>query len=239
MYFDGEMHVMKQGRMMILLLEDDAAAARHVMSGMTEIGHDVRWVENGSTALDELLSTAFDVAIIDRMVPGLDGLSLVRQLRATGCSTPVLMLTALGGVEHRVEGLNEGADDYLAKPYTFSELCARVNALGRRPAIFQDNSILKAGAIEMNMLRREVRRDGRMIELQPREFRLLEQLVRNADRVVTRTMLLETVWKFDFDPRTSVVETLVSRLRAKLNEGFADDAVLTVRGAGYTIRSHD
>lgn len=228
---------MEQQPMLILLLEDDDTAARHVIDGLEGLGHGVAWTRSGIRALEMMLSAAYDLAVIDRMVPDLDGLSLVSRARAAGCATPVLMLTALGGVEDRVEGLNKGADDYLAKPYSFAELAARVHALSRRPAIINDQSVVRAGDIEMNFLRREVRRAGRPIELQPREFRLLEQLVRNADRVVTRTMLLEAVWKFDFDPRTSVVETLMSRLRAKLNEGFADDAIQTVRGSGYMIRN--
>lgn len=219
--------------MRILLLEDDCQAAEHILVGMAALGHDVRWAQAGDDALALLLAEAFDVAIVDRMVPALDGLSVVRRIRAAGCATPVLMLTALGGLEDRVEGLEGGADDYLAKPYAFTELVARINALARRPR--PDASRLRAGGIEMNLLRREVRREGRKIDLQPREFRLLEQLLRNADRVVTKTMLLESVWDFDFDPRTSVVETQMSRLRAKLNEGFARDAIQTLRGTGYMI----
>lgn len=224
--------------MKILLLEDDAEAARHIIDGMSGLGHDVHWFSAGGEAARELLVGKYDVAIIDRMVPGLDGLSLVRVVRAAGCETPVLMLTALGGLEDRVEGINEGADDYLAKPHAFSELSARVHALARRPAATLATKTLAVGAIEMNLLRREVTREGRPIDLQPREFLLLEQLLRHADRVVTKSMLLETVWNFDFDPRTSVVETLISRLRAKLNQGFASDAIQTVRGAGYMIRTH-
>lgn len=223
----------------ILLLEDDAQAAEHILRGMSELGHDVVWFAEGRGAATCLLSRPFDVAIVDRMVPGLDGLSLVREIREAGCDTAVLMLTALGGVEDRVEGLTGGADDYLTKPYAFSELAARVQALARRPSARIAESKLCAGGIELNLLRREARRNGRLIDLQPREFRLLEQLVRNADRVVTKTMLLERIWKFDFDPRTSVVETLVSRLRAKINGEGEDDAIQTVRGSGYMIRADD
>lgn len=223
--------------MNILLLEDDVAAAQHIIQGMTELGHDVRWVETGDAAAAALRARIFDVAIIDRMVPGLDGLAVVASARASGCETPVLMLTALGGLEDRVEGLDSGADDYLAKPYAFVELAARVHALARRPPATQNVSTLSVAGIDMNLLRREVRRDGRPVDLQPREFRLLEHLLRNADRVVTKTMLLESVWRFDFDPKTSVVETLVSRLRAKLNEGHAEDAIKTIRGSGYMIRA--
>lgn len=225
--------------MNVLLLEDDAAAAAHIERGLGELGHRVRWTANGLDAQAEITAQGFDVAIIDRMVPGLDGLSLVRRIRDGGAHLPVLMLTALGGVEDRVEGLNSGADDYLAKPFAFTELVARLNALARRPPATVEITTLAARDIEMNLLRRDVRRGGRTIALQPREFRLLEQLLRHADRVVTKTMLLESVWDFDFDPRTNVVETQMSRLRAKLNEGFADDAIQTVRSAGYMIRTDD
>ncbi len=223
--------------MNILLLEDDREAAAHILKGLGELGHMVRWTGTGEGAYAEIYDRTFDVAILDRMVPGLDGLSLVRQLRAEGQSLPVLMLTALTGVEDRVEGLDGGADDYLAKPFAFVELAARLNALARRPQATADVTMLRAQDIEMNLLRREVTRGGRSIDLQPREFRLLEQLLRHSDRVVTKTMLLESVWDFDFDPRTNVVETQVSRLRTKLNVAFPVDAIQTVRGAGYMIRS--
>jgi two-component system, OmpR family, response regulator len=222
----------------ILLLEDDATAAAHIRRGLGELGHQVQWLTNGLAARDAFSDDHFDVAIIDRMVPGLDGLSLVRQIRAAGHSVPVLMLTAIDGVEDRVAGLDGGADDYLAKPYAFSELVARLNALARRPQAVTEIISLHAQDIEMNLLRREVHRAGRPVDLQPREFRLLEQLLRNSDRIVTKTMLLERVWDFDFDPRTNVVETQISRLRTKLNEGFEIDAIQTVRGAGYMIRSN-
>lgn len=227
----------RPAEMRILLLEDDPTAAQHIIAGMSDAGHDVHWLTMGDKAAHALLLEHYDVAIIDRMVPGMDGLSLVRIVRAAGCETPVLMLTALGGLEDRVAGINEGADDYLAKPYAFVELLARVHALGRRPAATAAAKTLAAGGIEINLLRREVTREGHAIDLQPREFLLLEQLLRHADRVVTKSMLLEHVWKFNFDPRTSVVETLVSRLRVKLNEGFDRDAIQTIRGAGYMIRA--
>ena len=223
--------------MHILLLEDDATAAGHIQRGLAELGHGVRWCRDGHDAHAQIEARQFDVAIIDRMVPGLDGLSLVRRLRAEGSAMPVLMLTALGGLEDRVAGLDGGADDYLAKPFAFVELVARLNALARRPQATAEVATLRAQDIEMNLLRREVRRSGRVIDLQPREFRLLEHLLRHSDRIVTKTMLLESVWNFDFDPRTNVVETQVSRLRTKLNEGFAVDAIQTVRGSGYIIRS--
>jgi two-component system OmpR family response regulator len=170
------------------------------------------------------------------MLPGLDGLSLIKALRAAGNMTPALMLTALGGIADRVEGLEEGADDYLVKPFAFSELAARVHALGRRPTAQTEASLLAIGGIELDLHRRVVTRDGRRIVLQPREFALLAELMRNPHRVMTRTMLLERVWDFDFDPKTNIVETHLSRLRSKLNAGFADDAIETVRGAGYMVR---
>lgn len=225
--------------MKVLLLEDDRIAGEHIFRGLSELGHFVRWVQGGGAALDEFDVHSFDIAILDRMVPGTDGLEVVRTLRSRGGTTPVLMLTAMGGLEDRVAGLDGGADDYLAKPFAWVELIARINALVRRPQGAQQPSVLRAQDIEMNLLRRELRRGGRPIDLQPREFRLLEQLLRNADRVVTKTMLLQTVWDFDFDPKTNVVETQVSRLRSKLNEGFASDPIQTVRGAGYMIRSDD
>ena len=223
--------------MNVLLLEDDQTAAAHIQRGLGELGHQIRWSSNGDEAYAEIAMREFDVAIVDRMVPGLDGLSLVRKLRSEGRSVPVLMLTALGGVEERVAGLDGGADDYLAKPFAFVELVARLNALARRPQTTAETTTLSAQDIEMNLLRREVTRGGRSIDLQPREFRLLEQLLRHSDRIVTKTMLLERVWDFDFDPRTNVVETQVSRLRTKLNEGFETDAIQTVRGSGYMIRA--
>jgi two-component system OmpR family response regulator len=223
--------------MNILLLEDDRTAAAHIMRGLGELGHLVRWSTNGDEAYAEIENRNFDVAVVDRMVPGTDGLSLVRRLRAEGKSLPVLMLTALGGVEDRVTGLDGGADDYLAKPFAFVELIARLNALGRRPQTSTEIVTLRAQDIEMNLLRREVTRGGRAIDLQQREFRLLEQLLRHSDRIVTKTMLLESVWDFDFDPRTNVVETQMSRLRSKLNEFSDTDAIQTIRGAGYMIRT--
>lgn len=223
--------------MNVLLLEDDRIAADHIQRGLGDLGHNVTWIGDGKDAYARLRDGVFDVAIVDRMVPSLDGLSMVRLMRSEGRTTPVLMLTAMGGVEDRVAGLDGGADDYLAKPFALVELVARINALGRRPSNTADITVLQAQDIEMRLISREVSRAGCAIDLQPREFRLLEELLRNADRVVTKTMLLETVWDFDFDPRTNVVETQVSRLRSKLNEGFERDAIQTIRGSGYIIRS--
>ena len=169
------------------------------------------------------------------MLPGLDGLKLVRTLRGAGSKVPVLFLTSLGGVDDRVEGLDAGGDDYIVKPFSFAELLARVNALARRPPMRDEQTMLKAGDLELNLISRSVKRAGAVIELQPREFKLLEVLMRNKGRVVTRTMLLERVWDFHFDPKTSVVETHVSRLRAKIDKPFATELIHTVRGSGYSL----
>jgi two-component system OmpR family response regulator len=169
------------------------------------------------------------------MLPGLDGLGMVKTLRATGSKVPILMLTSLGGVDDRVDGLEAGADDYVVKPFAFSELQARVNALARRPPMRSEEAVLRAGDLEMDLISRLVKRAGQPIDLQPREFRLLEVLLRNKGRIVTRTMLLERVWDFHFDPKTSVVETHISRLRAKVDKPFESELIQTVRGTGYTI----
>ena len=221
--------------MNVFLLEDDAETADFVARGLRERGHQVELSADGVTALQRLSTGGFDVVVLDRMVPGIDGLSLLKVLRASGDKTPILMLTAMSQINDRVVGLEEGADDYLVKPFAFSELAARVMALGRRPATAEPQAVLRIADIEMNLLRREVRRGGRVVELQPREFTLLEQLMRSPGRVVTRTMLLDRVWNFGFDPKTNIVETHMSRLRSKLNEGFARSAIRTVRGAGYMM----
>jgi len=175
--------------------------------------------------------------VVDRMLPGLDGLGLVRAMRETGVKAPVLFLTALGGVGDRVRGLEAGGDDYLVKPFAFAELHARLQALARRPPLAEVQAVLRVADLEMDLLRRSVSRGGQRIELQPREFQLLEYLMRNAERVVTRTMLLEAVWDFHFDPRTNIVETHMSRLRAKLACAGAPELIHTVRGAGYALRA--
>jgi two-component system OmpR family response regulator len=221
--------------MRILIAEDDADTAGFVERGLGELGHNVTVVDKGTDALHLALAEAFDLLIFDRMLPGLDGLSVVRRLRTADVAAPVLLLTALGKIEDRVEGLDAGADDYLVKPFAFSELAARVNALSRRPPPQTTVTRLFAVGIEMNLLSREVRRDGKIIPLQPREFQLLEELLRHAGEFVTRTMLLERVWDFHFDPQTKIVETHISRLRSKLNEGGLPDPIETVRGVGYRI----
>ena len=222
--------------MRILLAEDDEDTAGFVERGLGELGHNVVVASNGNDALHLGLTEDFDIVILDRMLPGIDGLSIIRRLRAADIAIPALMLTALGKIEDRVDGLDAGADDYLVKPFAFSELAARVNALGRRPAPQTVITRLQAAGIDMNLLSREVHRSGRLVLLQPREFQLLEELLRHAGEFVTRTMLLERVWDFHFDPQTKIVETHISRLRSKLNEGGLPDPIETVRGVGYRIR---
>lgn len=221
--------------MKILLIEDDPHTSEYVANGLREHGHVVDHSANGRDGLLLATQSGYDVMIIDRMLPGLDGLAIVKTIRSTGVRAPVLLLTTLGGVNDRVEGLEAGADDYLTKPFAFAELNARANALARRPPIAQQEAVLRVGDLELNRLKRTVSRGGKRIELQPQEFRLLEYLMRNAGEVVTRTMLLEHVWEFHFDPHTSVVETHISRLRAKVDREFGEELIHTVRGAGYCL----
>jgi two-component system, OmpR family, response regulator len=219
--------------MRVLLIEDDEEAAGHIARGLESAGHAVEAASNGNAGLRLGAMQSFDVMIIDRMLPGLDGLSIVESLRTSGIRTPVLLLTSLGGVEDRVDGLDAGADDYLVKPFAIAELRARVNALGRR--VDNENAVLKVADLELNVISRTVVRNGRKIDLAPRELRLLEALMRNAGRLMTRKMLLEQVWGFHFDPKTSIVQTFVSRLRSKIDRDFEVPLVHTVRGRGYSI----
>jgi len=221
--------------MRILLLEDDAKLAAFVAKGLKEAGHILQSVSNGHDALFIATKESFDLLIADRMVPGLDGLSAIKAIRAAGVKIPIIILTAIGGVDDRVEGLEAGADDYLVKPFAFSELLARVNALSRRPPLKAEKTLLTVADLQLDLIRRRVTRQGRPIELQPREFVLLEVLMRNEGRVVTRTMLLEQVWDLHFDPQTSVVETHVSRLRAKIDKPFGKPLLHTVRNIGYSL----
>jgi two-component system OmpR family response regulator len=193
---------------------------------------------NGAEALRLLLGEKFDVAILDRLLPQLDGLSVVKRMRAANVETPVLLLTALGGIQDRVDGLDAGADDYLVKPFSFSELAARINALTRRKPAQEYPTILEHRGIVLDLLKRQVRRDGNLVLLQPREFRILEELMREAGKIVTRTMLLERIWNYHFDPNTNIVDTHISRLRSKLNEGGKPNAIETVRGSGYRMADH-
>ena len=222
--------------MRILVAEDEPETAQFVASGLQEHGHNVLLASTGTDALHFGLTENIDLMILDRMLPELDGLSVLRRLRAAEITVPAIMLTALGRIEDRIEGLDAGADDYLVKPFAFGELFARVNALSRRTSPQEVVTRLEAGPIDMDLLRREVRRDGTPVLLQPREFRVLEELMRHPGEFVTRTMLLERVWDFHFDPQTKIVETHMSRLRSKLNEGGLPDVIETVRGVGYRIR---
>lgn len=223
--------------MKILLIEDDDETAGYIAQGLREEGHQLSISADGRDGLFRATGEDWDLLIVDRMLPGLDGLSLVRTLRSGEIKTPVLFLTTLGGVGDRVAGLNAGGDDYLVKPFAFAELVARVNALGRRPQITAAQTVLRAGDLEMDLIARTVRRGSTSITLQPREFRLLEYLMRHAGEVVTRTMLLESVWDYHFDPRTNIVETHMSRLRAKIHREGAPDLIQTIRGAGYSLNA--
>ena len=223
--------------MRILVIEDDVRTSDYVVKGFSEAGHMAEVLADGRDALVHATHTLYDVMVVDRMLPGLDGLSLVKALRASGNSTPVIFLTAVGGVGDRVDGLEAGGDDYLVKPFAFSELMARVNALGRRPPVQTEKTVLRVADLELDCARRTVKRGDQKIELQPREFTLLEVLMRNENRVVTRTMLLERVWDFHFDPKTSVVETHISRLRAKIDKPFERQLLHTIRTTGYSLHA--
>ena len=223
--------------MRILLVEDDRRTADYVMRGAKEHGHVVDHASTGRDGLFLATGENYDVLVIDRMLPGLDGLSLVKSLRSANVKTPILFLTTMSGIDDRVEGLNAGGDDYLNKPFSFAELLARINALARRPPLSSNQSVLRVEDLEMDLLKRTVKRAGTAISLQPREFQLLEFLMRHANQVVTRTMLLEAVWDFHFDPKTNVVETHVSRLRSKINQGSAVELIHTIRGSGYSLHA--
>ncbi|HEV1999950.1 MAG TPA: response regulator transcription factor [Xanthobacteraceae bacterium] len=222
--------------MRLLVVEDDRDAADYLKKALRESGHVAEVARDGEEGLALALDDEFDVLIVDRMLPKRDGLSLVSELRARGRSTPVLILSALGQVDDRVTGLRAGGDDYLAKPYSFSELLARIEALARRVAPQASDTTYKVGDLELDRLAHSVTRGGQDIPLQPREFRLLEYLMRHAGQVVTRTMLLENVWDYHFDPQTNVIDVHVSRLRSKIDKGFDKPLLHTVRGAGYMIR---
>jgi two-component system, OmpR family, response regulator len=225
--------------MKILLVEDDKSTSDYIAQGLEQAGHLVTTADNGPDGLFHATDGNFDVIVLDRMLPGMDGIAIIGAIRGAGGTVPILMLTARAGLEDRVDGLDSGADDYLVKPFAFSELHARLNALVRRHQPEAAESTLSANGIELDRLKRQVLRNGNPVELQPREFSLLEELLRNSGKVVTRTMLLERVWNFHFDPKTNIVETHVSRLRSKLNEGHAEDAITTVRGAGYMIAADE
>ena len=225
--------------MRILIVEDDRDAAEYLAKGLRESGHAVDQVPDGRDGLIKAATGEYDILVVDRMLPHLDGLSLVQHLRATGNATPVLFLSALGEVDDRVKGLRAGGDDYLIKPYAFSELLARVESLGRRPSSGSITTRLRVADLEIDLLTRKVSRGSQAIDLQPREFQLLETLMRHPGQVMTRTMLLEKVWDYRFDPQTNVIDVHISRLRQKIDRGFQVPLIHTVRGAGYTLRADE
>ncbi len=222
--------------MRILLVEDDKKIAGFVSKGFKEAGFALDHAEDGVSGLDLALTESYDAAIIDIMLPGLDGLSLIEKMRAEGLNTPVIILSAKRSVDDRVRGLQTGGDDYLTKPFAFTELLARVQALIRRAGGNTEPQVLKGGDVSMDLLKREVCRDGQKIELQPKGFSLLEYLMRNADKVVSKTMILEHVWDYSFDPQTNVVDVLVCRLRNKLDKDFQPKCIHTIRGVGYAFK---
>ncbi len=223
--------------MRILVIEDDEQTAGYLRKGLKEAGHAVDWSKDGRDGLFMATNERYDLFIVDRMLPGIDGLSIVKVLRSENVRTPILILSALGQVDDRVRGLKAGADDYLSKPYAFSELTARVEALLRRTGGENVETRISVGDLELDLLKRTATRAGQPIELKPREFRLLEYLMRHEGQVVTRTMLLEGVWDYHFDPQTNVIDVHMSRLRQKIDKGFDKPLIQTVRGAGYTLRA--
>jgi len=223
--------------MRILVVEDDTKTADYILKGLGECGFVADHAANGTDGLHMATSGQYDALIVDRMLPGLDGLSIVRALRAAEISIPVLILSALAHVDERVTGLRAGGDDYLTKPFAFSELHARLEAILRRPRAFNQQTTLEVGDLAMDLLARKVTRAGQPIDLRPQEYKLLEYLMRHAGEVVTRTMLFEGVWDFHFDPQTNVVDVHISRLRQKIDKGAAHPLIHTHRGGGYSIRA--
>ncbi|CAN7428766.1 response regulator transcription factor [Rhizobium sp. LjRoot254] len=222
--------------MKILIIEDDLDAASYLVKAFREAGHSTEHASDGESGLFMASENNYDVVVVDRMLPRRDGLSVISELRKRGVNTPVLILSALGQVDDRVTGLRAGGDDYLPKPYSFTELLARVEVLGRRRGSPEQDMVYKVGDLELDRLAHDVRRAGKEIVLQPREYRLLEYLMKNAGQVVTRTMLLENVWDYHFDPQTNVIDVHVSRLRSKIEKDFDRPLLRTVRGAGYMIK---
>lgn len=222
--------------MKILLAEDDAETAAYLQKGLSGEGHAVDALADGREALTQAMLQPYDLVILDRMMPGLDGLSVLKSLRAAQVTTPVILLTAMGSVEDRVAGLRAGADDYMVKPFALTELLARIDTIARRPALKAEVTELVAGDLRLNLLRREATREGQAIDLQPREFLLLKHFMERPGRVQTRTLLLEAVWGLHFDPKTSVVETHISRLRAKIDKPFAKPYLTTLHGVGYVFQ---
>ena len=226
--------------MHILLVEDDNETASYLIKGLKESGHVVDRASDGNEGLFMAFDSNFDALIVDRMLPELDGLTLITKIREKNSDIPIIILSALGEVDERVKGLKYGADDYLAKPFSFSELLARLDAVIRRNQHDNNNSLLELGDLKLDLLSRRVEREGQIIDLQPREYKLLEFLLRRPNQVVTRTMLLEGVWEYHFDPQTNVIDVHISRLRSKIDKPFNENQMLfTERGAGYALRSDD
>jgi len=224
-----------QRKMKILVIEDDAQTLHYLCKGLREAGHVVDSAADGPDGLHQALEGSHDIAIIDRMLPGMDGLAIIKALRAASKTTPVLILSALGEIDDRVDGLRAGSDDYLVKPFAFAELNARLEALTRRRESELPATVLEVADLKMDLLKRHVSRSGQTIRLQPREFKLLEFLMRHTSQVVTRTMLLEGVWEYHFDPQTNVIDVHISRLRAKVDKDFDVPLIHTIRGAGYCL----
>ena len=225
--------------MQILIIEDDTQTAKFIQKGLQESGYVVDHAADGEAGLQQAMNTEYDALVIDRMLPKLDGLSIIEQLRGQGFNVPILILSALGEVDQRVEGLKAGGDDYLVKPYSFSELLARIQSLIRRHQPQEVNNFLQVRDLKIDLLKREVTRDNTLIELQPKEYILLEALMRSAGEVVTRTMLLEKVWDYNFDPQTNVIDVHISRIRAKIDKDFDVPLLKTVRGSGYILHDPD
>lgn len=225
--------------MKVLLIEDDAETAEFVRRGLDELGYAVMHCDNARDGILQSSTADYDVIVFDRLLPGMDGMDAVRLLRGSKIETPVLMLTALDGIDDRVAGLEAGADDYMVKPFAFAELHARIRALARRQPLAHSETVLSAGELVLDRTTRKVTREGALLDLLPREYEILEILLSHQDQVVTRTMLLERVWGYTFDPKTSLVQTHVSRLRAKVDKPFSRELVRTVRGAGYMLSTRD
>ncbi len=223
--------------MRILIIEDDKQTAAYLCKGLREGGHSVDHSADGQDGLFMAMENEYETIVVDRMLPKLDGLSVIKALRAANKRTPVIILSALGEVDDRVQGLRAGSDDYLVKPFAFSELMARLDALNRRSDSDAAKTVLQLADLEIDLLSREVKRGGKVLDLQPRELRLLEYLMRHAGQVVTRTMLLESVWDYHFDPQTNVIDVHISRLRSKIDKDFDKPLLHTVRGAGYCLRA--
>ena len=221
--------------MRILVVEDDPMVAQYVMEGLDGLSHEVEHFADGHNGLLAATEKQFDVMVIDRMLPGMDGLTLIETIRAAKTQTPVLILSALGEVDDKVQGLKAGGDDYLVKPFAFPELLARIEALVRRASIQDEVTTLVVDGLQMDLLSRKVLREGQEITLKPREFQLLEYMIRNEGQVVTRAMLLEAVWNYHFDPQTNLIDVHISRLRQKIDKGFSSALIHTVRGVGYVF----